>query len=135
MLAWSRRQIERGCLNSKLLSKSFLEFSRGVYEQEVGKGKGIKPMESLNLQTLAFNNEFPRLPPSREGGENFLRKGTREALKARRIYRHKPPQAQTLPQLRGDGPLCPPDKQAAVSEELSHFALPLLVFDWVGVFL
>lgn len=84
MLAWTKRQIERGCLNSKLLSKSFLEFSRSVYEQEVGKGKGIKPMESFSLQTLTFHNEFPRLPPSTAGGENFLRKGTREALKARR---------------------------------------------------
>lgn len=84
MLAWTRSQIERGRLNSKLLSKSFLEFSRRVHEQEVGKRKGIKPMESFSLQTLTFNNEFPRLPPSTPGGENFPRKGTREALTARR---------------------------------------------------
>lgn len=83
MLAWTRRQIERGHLNSKLLSKSFLEFSRCVYEQEAGKGKGIQPMESFSLQTLTLNNEFPRLPPSTPGREKIPRKGTREALKAR----------------------------------------------------
>lgn len=71
-------------MNSKLLSKSFLEFSRCVHEQEIGKGKGTKPMERFSLQTLIFNNEFPRLPPSTPCGENFLRRGTREALKARR---------------------------------------------------
>lgn len=41
-------------------------------------------MESFNLQTLTFNNEFPRLPPSIVGGENLLRKDTREALEERR---------------------------------------------------
>lgn len=41
-------------------------------------------MESFSLQTLTFNNELPRLPLSALGGDNLLRKGTREALKERR---------------------------------------------------
>lgn len=131
MLAWTRRQIERGHLNSKSLSKSFSEFSRRVYEQEVGKGKGIKPMESFSLQTLTFNNELPRLPPSTPGEENFLRKGTREALKARRGIQSQTSTGTDTALAEGDGPLCPPEQQAAASEERSHFALLLLFFGWV----
>lgn len=111
MLAWTRRQIERGHLNSKSLSKSFLEFSRRVHEQEAGRGKGIQPMESFSLQTLTSHNELPMLLPSTPGGENFQEREQGKHRRQEEEYSHKPPQAQTLLQLRGDGPLCPPEQQ------------------------
>lgn len=132
MLAWTRRQIERGCLNSKSPSKSFLEFSRSVYEQQVGKGKGLKPMESFSLQTLTMN---PQGCSKYSRWGKFSKKGHKRSTEGKKrdtatnLHRHG-----TLLQLRGDDPLCPPDKQAVVPEELSHFALLLLFFDWVFFF-
>lgn len=92
MLAWTRRQIERGCLNSKSPSKSFLEFSRSVYEQEVGKGKGLKPMESFSLQTLTMSpqgcSKYSRWGKLSKKGHKRSTEGKKRDM-ATNLHRHR----------------------------------------------
>lgn len=75
------------------------------------KREGNPANGKLQSPDITLNNEFPRLPPSTPGGEKLPRKGTREALKARRGIQSQTSTGTDTAQLRGDGSLCPPDQQ------------------------